>query len=82
MKFNWKKVKIAKPEYSIYKEGYTIYPINSLNNYKKQREKEGMKNLFLKKIDRNTPRDEMLDILVKQLQKQRFTIVNKKGDKK
>ena len=81
MKFNWKKVKIAKPEDPIYKEGYTIYPINSLNDYKKQREKEGMKNLFLKKIDRNTSRDEMLDILVRQLQKQGFTIVNKKGDK-
>ena len=82
MKFNWKKVKIAKPEDPIYKERYTIYPINSLNDYKKQREKEGMTNLFLKKIDRNTSRDEMLDILVKQLQKKGFTIVNKKGDKK
>ena len=78
MKFNWKKVKIAKPEDPIYKEGYTIYPINSLNDYKKQREKEGMKNLFLKKIDRNATRDEMLDTLVKQLKKQGFTIVDKK----
>ena len=41
-----------------------------------------MKNLFLQKIDRNTSRDEILDTLVKQLQKQDFTIVNKKGDKK
>ena len=82
MKINWKKVKVAKPEDPIYKEGFTIYPINSLNDYKKQRENEGMKNLFLKKIDRNASRDEMLDILVKQLQKQGFTIVNKKGDKK
>ena len=41
-----------------------------------------MKNLFLKKIDRNASREEMLDTLVKQLQKQGFTIVNKKGDKK
>ena len=81
MKFNWKKVKIAKPEDPIYKEGYTIYPINSLNDYKKQREKEGMKNLFLKKIDRNTSRDEMLDTLVKQLKKQGFTIVDKKSKK-
>ena len=45
MKINWKKVKVAKPEDPIYKEGFTIYPINSLNDYKKQREK-GMKNLF------------------------------------
>ena len=82
MKINWKKVKVAKPEDPIYKEGFTIYPINSLNDYKKQREKQGMKNLFLKKIDRNASRDEMLDTLVKQLQKQGFNIVNKKGDKK
>ena len=82
MKINWKKVKVAKAEDSIYKEGFTIYPINSLNDYKKQREMEGMKNLFLKKIDRNASREEMLDTLVKQLQKQGFTIVNKKGDKK
>ena len=82
MKINWKKVKVAKPEDPIYKEGFTIYPINSLNDYKKQREKEGRKNLFLKKIDRNASREEILDILVKQLIKQGFTLVNKKGDKK
>ena len=75
------KVKVAKPEDPIYKEGFTIYPINSLNDYKKQREKEGRKNLF-KKIDRNASREEILDILVKQLIKQGFTLVNKKGDKK
>ena len=82
MTINWKKIKVAQPEDPIYKEGFTIYPINSLNDYKKQREKEGMKNLFLKKIDSNASRDEILDTLVKQLQKQGFTIVNKKGDKK
>lgn len=81
MKINWKKVKVAKPEDPIYKEGFTIYPINSLNDYKKQREKEGMKNLFLQKIDRNASRDEKLDTLIKQLEKQGFTIINKKRDK-
>ena len=79
MTINWKKIKVAKPDDPIYKEGFTIYPINSLNDYKKQREKEGMKNLFLKK---NASREKMVDTLVKQLQKQGFTIVNKKGDKK
>ena len=49
MTINWKKVKVAKPEDPIYKEGFTIYPINSLNDYKKQREKEGGKICFLKK---------------------------------
>ncbi len=81
MKINWKKVKVAKPEDPIYKEGFTIYPINSLNDYKKQREKEGMKNLFLQKIDRNASRDERLNTLIKQLEKQGFTIINKKRDK-
>ena len=81
MKINWKKVKVAKPEDPIYKEGFTIYPINSLNDYKKQREKEGMKNLFLQKIDRDASRDEKLDTLIKQLEKQGFTIINKKRDK-
>ena len=79
MTINWKKIKVAKPDDPIYKEGFTIYPINSLNDYKKQREKEGMKNLFLKK---NASREKMVDTLVKQLQKQGFTIVNKKGHKK
>ena len=82
MAINWKKLKVAKPEDPIYKEGFKIYPINSLNDYKKQREKEGVKNLFLKKINSNASRDEILETLVKELQKQGFTIVNKKGDKK
>ena len=82
MTINWKKIKVAKPDDPIYKEGFTIYPINSLNDYKKQREKEGMKNLFLKKIDRNASRDEILDTQVKQLQKKGFTALNKKGNKK
>ena len=82
MTINWKKIKVAKPDDPIYKEEFTIYPINSLNDYKKQREKEGVKNLFLKKIDRNASRDEILDTQVKQLQKQGFTVLNKKGNKK
>ena len=82
MTINWKKIKVAKPDDPIYKEGFKIYPINSLNDYKKQREGGGMKNLFLKKIDKNESRDEILDTLVKQLQKQGFTVLNKKGNKK
>ena len=81
MKINWKKVKVAKPEDSIYKKGFKIYPINSLNDYKKQREKEGVKNLFLKKINSNASRDEILETLVKELQKQGFTIIDKKSGK-
>jgi len=81
MTINWKKIKVAKRDDPIYKEGFKIYPINSLNDYKKQREKEGMNNLFLKKIDSNSSRDAMFDTLVKQLKKQGFTIVNKKERK-
>ena len=82
MTINWKKIKVAHPEDPIYKEGFTIYPINSLNDYKKQLESKGMKNLFLKKIDINASRDEMFDTLDNQLKKQGFTILNKKGANK
>ena len=77
MKINWKKVKVAKPEDPIYKEGFTIYPINSLNDYKKQREKEGMKNIFFNKVDNNffdLPREQQLKKLVKILEEQGFKI--------
>ena len=39
MTINWKKIKIAKPKDPIYKEGFKIYPINSLNDYKKHKSK-------------------------------------------
>ena len=77
MKINWKKVKVAKPEDPIYKKGFKIYPINSLNDYKKQREKEGMKNIFFKKIDNNffdLPREQQLKRLVKILEEKGFKI--------
>ena len=77
MKINWKKVKVAKKEDPIYKEGFKIYPINSLNDYKKQREKEGMKNIFFNKVDNNffdLPREQQIERLVKILQEQGFKI--------
>ena len=77
MKINWKKVKVAKKEDPIYKEGFKIYPINSLNDYKKQREKEGMKNIFFNKVDNNffdLPREQQLERLVKILEEQGFKI--------
>ena len=77
MKINWKKVKVAKPVDPIYKEGFKIYPINSLNDYKKQREKEGMKNIFFNKVDNNffdLPREQQIERLVKILQEQGFKI--------
>ena len=77
MTINWKKLKVAKPEDPIYKEGFKIYPINSLNDYKKQREKEGMKNIFFNKVDNNffdLPREQKLERLVKILEEQGFKI--------
>tara|TARA_Y100001936_G_scaffold158999_1_gene155410 strand:- start:517 stop:756 length:240 start_codon:yes stop_codon:yes gene_type:complete len=77
MTINWKKLKVAKPEDPIYKEGFKIYPINSLNDYKKQREKEGMKNIFFNKVDNNffdLPREQQLERLVKILEDQGFKI--------
>ncbi len=77
MTINWKKLKVAKPEDPIYKEGFKIYPINSLNDYKKQREKEGMKNIFFNKVDNNffdLPREQQLKKLVKILEEQGFKI--------
>ena len=77
MTINRKKLKVAKPEDPIYKEGFKIYPINSLNDYKKQREKEGMKNIFFNKVDNNffdLPREQQIESLVKILQEQGFKI--------
>ena len=77
MTINWKKLKVAKPEDPIYKEGFKIYPINSLNDYKKQREKEGMKNIFFNKVDNNffdLPREQQLKKLVKILEEQGFKL--------
>ena len=51
-----------------------IYKVNSLEDYKKQREKkEGLKNLFLEKIgDEGTSREEMKKNLIRLLLKHGF----------
>ena len=47
-----------------------IYKVNSLEDYKKQREKkEGLKNIFLEKIDRKKSRKEMVQQLISALKK-------------
>ena len=47
-----------------------IYKVNSLEDYKKQRErKEGLKNIFLEKIDRKKSREEMVQQLISALKK-------------
>ena len=58
---------------------FKFYKIKSIQEYIKKREKkENIKNLFFQKIDKDLSRDEKLDILIKQLEKQGFKINNKK----
>ena len=47
-----------------------IYKVNSLEDYKKQREKkESLKNLFLERIDPKKSREEMVQQLISALKK-------------
>lgn len=58
---------------------FKFYKVKSIQEYIKKREKkENIKNLFFQKIDKDLSRDEKLDILIKQLEKQGFKINNKK----
>ena len=58
---------------------FNFYKVKSIKDYVNQREKkEGLKNLFLEKIDQSLTRDEKLNNLVKQLEKQGFKIVRNK----
>ena len=49
---------------------FKFYKVKSIKDY--------IKNLFFQKIDKDLSRDEKLDILIKQLEKQGFKINNKK----
>ena len=61
---------------------FNFYKVKSIKDYVNQREKrEGLKNLFLEKIDRSLTRDDKLNNLVKQLEKQGFKIVRNKRKK-
>ena len=51
------------------------YFVNSLEDYKKQREKkEGLKNLFLEKIDCNKSKEEITQQLISILKKNGWKI--------
>ena len=57
-----------------------IYKVNSLEDYKKQRErKEGLKNLFLEKIDPKKSREEIKQQLISALIKNGLKFVDKEG---
>ncbi len=61
---------------------FNFYKVKSIKDYVNQREKkEGLKNLFLEKIDQSLTRDEKLNNLIKQLEKQGFKIVRNKRKK-
>ena len=71
MKLDIKKLKVASPDHPIYKNAkYQVYQVSSLEDYKKQREeKEGLKNVFLEKLDPKKSREEMVQQLISALKK-------------
>jgi len=55
-----------------------IYKVNSLEDYKKQREKkEGLKNIFLEKLDPKKSREEKVQQLISALIKNGWKLVRK-----
>ena len=55
-----------------------IYKVNSLEDYKKQRQKkEGLKNLFLERIEPKKSREEMVQQLISALKKNGWKLVDK-----
>ena len=57
-----------------------IYKVNSLEDYKKQREKkEGLKNIFLERIDPKKSREEIKQQLISTLKKNGWKFVDKEG---
>ncbi len=57
-----------------------IYKVNSLEDYKKQRErKEGLKNLFLERIDPKKSREEIKQQLISALIKNGLKFADRKG---
>ena len=57
-----------------------IYKVNSLEDYKKQREKkEGLKNIFLERIDPKKSKEEIKRQLISVLKKNGFKFADKEG---
>ena len=74
-----KDLKVLPPDHKIYKEPFKTYFVNSLEDYKKQREKkEGLKNLFLERIDPKKSREETKQQLISALKINGLKYVNKK----
>ncbi len=78
MAINVKDLKVAPPDHPIYKGKYQVYPVNSLEDYKKQREeKEGLKNIFLEKLDPQKSKKERVQQLISILKKNGWKIKKK-----
>ena len=76
-----KNLKVAPPDHPIYKNAkYQVYQVNSLEDYKKQREeKEGLKNIFLERIDPKKSREEMVQQLISALKKNGWKLTDEEG---
>ena len=75
-----KKLKVASPDHPIYNGKYQVYPVNSLEDYKKQREeKEGLKGIFLERIDPKKSKEEIKRQLISVLKKNGFKFADKEG---
>ena len=80
MAINVKDLKVAPPDHPIYNGKYQVYSVNSLEDYKRQREKkEGLKNIFLERIDPKKSREEIKQQLISALIKNGFKFADKKG---
>ena len=80
MTINIKNLKSASPDHPIYNGKYQVYPVNSLEDYKKQREeKEGLKNIFLEKLDPQKSKKERVQQLISILKKNGWKLVKKEG---
>ena len=79
MKLDIKKLKAASPDHPIYKNAkYQVYQVSSLEDYKKQREeKEGLKNIFLERVDLQKSKKEKVQQLVSALIKNGWKLVGK-----
>ena len=81
MAINVKDLKVAPPsDHPIYKGKYQVYSVNSLEDYKKQREeKEGLKNIFLERIDPKKSIEEIKRQLISALKKNGWKFTDKEG---
>ena len=80
MAINVKDLKVAPPDHPIYNGKYQVYSVNSLEDYKRQREeKEGLKNIFLERIDPKKSREEIKQQLISALIKNGLKFADKEG---